>query len=36
MRWLGVHADDMLLTRSMVLTAQRRDQYWAKRMRYAA
>jgi hypothetical protein len=36
MRWLEVHADDMLLTRSMVLTAQRSDQYWAKRMRYAA
>ena len=36
MRWLITGADDMLLSRSQVLTTGRYDQYWRKRMQYAA
>ena len=36
MRWLIAGADDMLISRSQVLTTGRYDQYWRKRMQYAA
>jgi hypothetical protein len=36
MRWLNVHADDMLIVRALKLSAGRYEQYWKKRMRYAA
>jgi hypothetical protein len=36
MRWLIPKADDMLISRSQILTGSRNDQYWAKRMRYGA
>lgn len=35
MRWLIAGADDMLISRSQVLTDGRYDQYWQKRMQYA-
>jgi hypothetical protein len=31
-----VHADDMLIVRALKLSAGRYEQYWKKRMRYAA
>jgi hypothetical protein len=34
MRWLNVHADDMLAVRALKLTPGRYEQYWEKRMRY--
>lgn len=36
MRWLNGHADDMLVVRALKLTPGRYEQYWDKRMRYAA
>ena len=36
MRWLIAGADDMLISRSQVLTDGRYHQYWQKRMQYAA
>ena len=34
MRWLITGADDMLISRSHVLSDGRFDQYWQKRMQY--
>lgn len=36
MRWLNCHCDDMIVVRALKLTPGRLDQYWRKRMRYAA
>ena len=36
MRWLNEHADDMLIVRALKLSPGRYEQYWKKRMRYAA
>lgn len=36
MRWLIPKADDMLISRSQILTPYQNDQYWKKRMRYGA
>lgn len=36
MRWLHTNADQMLAVRALYLTPGRYEQYWKKRMRYAA
>lgn len=36
MRWLNCHSDDMIVVRALKLTPGRYEQYWKKRMRYAA
>lgn len=36
MRWLNCYCDDMIVVRALKLTPGRYEQYWKKRMRYAA